>query len=109
MAKIGIIKKLLSRGDKPECFYCGKNLKVRHMEIDHVTPRKLGGKSEIDNYRICCGSCNSYKWSNSIEQLTKKKVKLEKRLRACKKMIKEMKYRNYNGSDYAACQTPSWY
>lgn len=49
-----------------ECEMCGTELVlhgpddlVNKMQVDHILPRKLGGKSHIDNLRALCKSCNS--------------------------------------------------
>ncbi|MCP5047342.1 MAG: HNH endonuclease [bacterium] len=58
--------KLLS-GNK--CSYCGI---TEHLSIDHIFPKKFGGKDEGDNLIYACKSCNSSKgkkglmeWMNS--------------------------------------------
>ncbi|MCC7173511.1 MAG: HNH endonuclease [Planctomycetes bacterium] len=48
------------------CFYCGCAVAARFTPgdprgFDHVTPRARGGKHEIENMVVCCGSCNAKK------------------------------------------------
>ena len=48
-----------------KCLCCGKtNIK---LQVDHVVPVILGGKSEIDNIQPLCGSCNVKKGGRYIE------------------------------------------
>lgn len=37
------------------------------MHIDHVVPKKLGGKNNIKNLNPSCQSCNSTKGAKSLE------------------------------------------
>lgn len=41
------------------CFYCGGVLKK--IDVDHVTPRKLGGVDHSFNMVLSCPSCNRRK------------------------------------------------
>lgn len=50
--------------DKGKCAYCGCDLTLDDISIDHVIPRDLGGEHKWDNVVACCSRCNSQK-SNS--------------------------------------------
>ena len=39
----------------------GKSRAYEEMEADHITPRHLGGKTEIDNCQMLCRECNREK------------------------------------------------
>ena len=39
------------------CALCGFPLDAR-MHVDHIVPRKLGGKNRMSNYQLVCASCN---------------------------------------------------
>lgn len=64
--------------DNWTCQYCGRsganNFEAWNQAwftIDHVTPRKHGGKDEDSNLVVACHTCNSVKAAdmcNSIEQ-----------------------------------------
>ncbi len=41
--------------DQNQCVKCGGHYK---LEIDHIRPYSLGGKTERDNLRLLCQSCN---------------------------------------------------
>ena len=51
------------------CAYCGREIDIKDMQVDHVQSVKLGGADEIANYRPACRSCNFYKSTMSIERL----------------------------------------
>ena len=51
------------------CAYCGKEIDISEMQVDHVQAVYLGGKDEIANYRPACRSCNFYKSTMSVEGL----------------------------------------
>lgn len=57
------------------CWYCGKEMKVGQLSVDHVFPRSKGGTDDMDNIIMCCQSCNSSKadkdlmdWYNEREE-----------------------------------------
>lgn len=62
--------KLSRRGifarDNYTCQYCGHQSK--ELTIDHVIPRRLGGKSTWDNLVCCCRKCNSKKSDKVLEK-----------------------------------------
>lgn len=47
-----------------QCLICGANT---DLSLDHITPRVLGGTSELENLAVLCSSCNSEKAGNGIE------------------------------------------
>ena len=51
------------------CAYCGREIDIKEMQVDHVQSVKLGGADEIANYRPACRSCNFYKSTMSVEGL----------------------------------------
>lgn len=54
------------RRDHFTCQYCGK--KNVELTIDHILPRKLGGKHAWTNVITACISCNRRKGSSTPEQ-----------------------------------------
>jgi 5-methylcytosine-specific restriction endonuclease McrA len=50
------------------CAYCGKEITIKEMQIDHFTPRIYGGTDDCDNLMPACRDCNNYKYSFSLEQ-----------------------------------------
>ena len=51
------------------CAYCGREIDIKEMQVDHVQAVYLGGEDEIANYRPACRSCNFYKSTMSVEGL----------------------------------------
>ena len=51
------------------CAYCGKEIDIKEMQVDHIQSVYLGGVDELENYRPACRSCNFYKSTMSVEGL----------------------------------------
>lgn len=51
------------------CAYCGREIDITEMQVDHVQAVYLGGEDEMANYRPACGQCNFYKSTMSVEGL----------------------------------------
>ena len=47
--------------DKFRCQYCGRKFLPKELNMDHVTPRDRGGKTNWENIVTCCLRCNSTK------------------------------------------------
>ena len=54
------------------CNGCKKEFLISFLEIDHITPRKVGGGDNIENLQLLCRPCNSLKGSHTMEYLLKK-------------------------------------
>ncbi|PNV62230.1 HNH endonuclease [Clostridium sp. chh4-2] len=52
---------------KGHCAYCGGILEYKDMQVDHVTPLRIGGTDEIQNMLPSCRSCNHYKSTLDVE------------------------------------------
>jgi 5-methylcytosine-specific restriction endonuclease McrA len=50
-----------------KCAYCGEDLEYNKMQVDHIEPKYLGGKDEIENYNPSCSQCNFYKNTFDID------------------------------------------
>ena len=65
--------------DNWKCQYCGQAMPTRKLNYDHVTPRRLGGKTTWENIVTSCIPCNDKKGGRTPEQahmhLLKKPVK----------------------------------
>lgn len=63
----------LLKRDHNSCCCCGRSLKkgVR-LEIDHIEPVKLGGRTEFSNLQILCRTCNLAKSTQWISFLNNK-------------------------------------
>lgn len=65
-------KDLLIR-DNNCCRCCGRPLgKGVRLEVDHIIPIKLGGKTQLDNLQILCKTCNLAKGTKMISFLNNK-------------------------------------
>lgn len=40
------------------CCYCRRNVGKDNLEIEHVVPKSLGGRHDVDNLAAACGECN---------------------------------------------------
>lgn len=49
------------------CAYCGHDLEYRDMQVDHMTPLRIGGADELSNMLPACRSCNHYKSTLDVE------------------------------------------
>lgn len=54
--------------DNCRCQYCGKTFDRKVLEVEHVFPRALGGKTEWTNIVTACRPCNSRKANRTPEQ-----------------------------------------
>lgn len=50
------------------CAYCGGVISPESMHVDHILPKKLGGKNHIDNLYPSCQSCNAVKGDKILEE-----------------------------------------
>lgn len=67
------------------CAYCGKKLRYKELQVDHLVPRLNGMVPEeqvehFDNYMPSCRRCNHYKRADSLENFREKLKTLHKRL-----------------------------
>ena len=63
---ITLTKGNILRRDGHRCQYCGK--KGKKMTIDHVIPKKRGGKDKWENLVCACPSCNAKKGDKIPEE-----------------------------------------
>ena len=50
------------------CAYCGCELDMKTLRVDHLVPFYHGGADDIDNYMPSCRSCNFYKSTLDLEK-----------------------------------------
>lgn len=43
------------------CAYCGIEIDLKDMQVDHAVPLKIGGSDDLKNMLPACRSCNHYK------------------------------------------------
>lgn len=64
---VRLTKREVLRRDDYTCQYCGQH--VSFLTIDHVIPRRLGGKHTWENLVAACPSCNHRKGGRTLEQV----------------------------------------
>lgn len=62
------------------CAYCGKEIKYKDMQVDHLESYWKGGEDDISNYMPSCRRCNHYKRGNSLEGWRKMIEKIPEKL-----------------------------
>lgn len=76
------------------CFYCGTELPIESLDIEHVIPRISGGNNNIENLRLSCTKCNSSKGVYSLTEwawrLLAKYEKAEKEMAYCKRVLEKL-------------------
>lgn len=60
-----------------KCAYCGCDLTIETLQIDHIHPKYLGGLDEVNNYNPSCRSCN---WTKSTYNIEEFRQVLEKKI-----------------------------
>lgn len=53
------------------CAYCGCEITIKNMQVDHIEPLRNGGTDTLDNMFPACRSCNHYKCTMTIEKFRK--------------------------------------
>lgn len=49
------------------CAYCGCEIALKEMQVDHIIPQRLGGADSLENYNPSCCICNHYKRATRLE------------------------------------------
>lgn len=67
------------------CAYCGKKLRYKEFQVDHLVPRLNGMVPDelvekFENYMPSCKRCNHYKRADSLEAFREKLKTLHKRI-----------------------------
>ena len=66
--KVALTKKNVLLRDDYTCVYCSVKVDAREATVDHVIPRRLGGRSTWENLVTACQSCNARKRDRTPEQ-----------------------------------------
>jgi 5-methylcytosine-specific restriction endonuclease McrA len=67
--------------DNFQCLYCGRRPHRAELNLDHVVPRSLGGRSTWENVVTSCVDCNRRKGGRTPRQAHLKLVKRPERPR----------------------------
>ncbi len=57
-------RRIILERDGYKCLSCGSK---KHLTLDHITPKSLGGGNEDNNLQILCFTCNGEKGSRIID------------------------------------------
>jgi 5-methylcytosine-specific restriction endonuclease McrA len=63
-ARVKLTKREIFRRDDFRCQYCGQE--SSHLTVDHVVPRRLGGRYSWENLVTACPACNRRKGSRTL-------------------------------------------
>lgn len=72
--RIKLTKREVLRRDDFTCQYCGRQ--ASYLTIDHVIPRRLGGKHIWENLVAACPNCNHHKGGRTLEQAQMRLLRL---------------------------------
>jgi 5-methylcytosine-specific restriction endonuclease McrA len=64
---VHLTKREILRRDEYTCQYCGQH--TTSLTVDHVVPRRLGGRHSWDNLVAACPNCNHRKGGRTLEQV----------------------------------------
>lgn len=92
-------RKLIYNKFNGKCAYCGCDISLKEMQIDHLVPLyrndsdeqlnkwgKIRGTNDISNLMPSCRSCNHYKSTMDLEQFRNELCNLRKRLNTSHKI-----------------------
>ncbi|NEQ00346.1 MAG: HNH endonuclease [Moorea sp. SIO3F7] len=65
------------------CVYCGSENVP--LEVEHITPKSIGGSNRVSNLTLACRHCNQKKGSDPIDKFLRKKPELLKKVLALAK------------------------
>lgn len=74
--RVHLNKREILRRDNYTCQYCGKQ--TPYLTIDHVIPRRLGGRHTWENLVAACPACNHCKGGRTLEQVHMRLLHLPK-------------------------------
>jgi len=57
----GTVRYEVLKRAKFRCELCGIPAEQKNLDVDHITPKSLGGKDDISNYQALCYTCNAQK------------------------------------------------
>lgn len=62
------------------CGYCGREIILKEMQVDHMIPKCIGGTNEYSNLMPSCRQCNHYKRDNTVNGFRILMLGLHKRI-----------------------------
>ena len=79
----GTIRYEVLKRAKGRCELCGISNEEKSLEVDHITPKSLGGKDDIANYQALCFTCNAQKNNKDDTDFRGMNAQYEHREREC--------------------------
>lgn len=73
--KVKLSRENIYKRDKYTCQYCGKKLDSNSLNIDHILPRRRGGKTAWTNVVCCCVECNLKKGDKTLQEVKMRLLK----------------------------------
>lgn len=67
MPRLRLSRRSIFARDNYTCQYCGHT--GHDMTVDHVVPRRMGGRTEWENLVCCCKRCNTRKGDKSLKEV----------------------------------------
>lgn len=65
------------------CGYCGREITIKDMQVDHITPKAWqGGTDEPSNLMPTCRGCNHYKRCSNLEDFRASMMTLHERIQS---------------------------
>ncbi len=55
------LRNMIAESLYQRCYYCGQELNLSNICIDHMTPLTKGGDTTVDNLQVICKRCNTRK------------------------------------------------
>lgn len=71
MLRTKIVRETVYNKCNGHCAYCGIDIDIKTMQIDHIHPKVYGGSNYYYNLNPSCKYCNNYKCFYGISQLRK--------------------------------------
>lgn len=62
------------------CAYCGKELDLKTLRVDHLHPHYRGGEDSFENYMPACYQCNFYKSTFLLDEFREQMSTLHERI-----------------------------
>lgn len=62
--EVRLKKSYLFYRDHCRCVFCGCDLTLHNMTVEHIIPQSKGGKTTWDNVAVACYACNNKKGDN---------------------------------------------
>ena len=62
------LRELIARALYKPCYYCGDEITLDNLNVDHIIPLSHGGNTEIKNLQCICRRCNTRKGSLNAKE-----------------------------------------